>query len=303
VWFKADSSPYPARKLLKTFTLRHSSRLNLILESILTNMYSPSRPNARSLSFIRSAIDRLDQWRQQLPAEIRIEAHSLPAISPPANTVMLNLLYHTIRILIYRPLLTANSQSALASSALTHCRNASAESAAVIALWQQTFGSFNHHFLFVYCCFISAGVDILLIRTGSPFVRDEAFQRVHASLDTLEQAVSQGPGIRRGIANIRAQLDRATRGELAFPKEPAFKDMSGDAAGEPDLLAGAAGAAAAASGNPEDAALAAQAQPGDMQWLTDGDLWDHQTLMDILSAAPISTEDPFAFTESSLLSF
>jgi hypothetical protein len=90
-------SPYPKRKLLKTFTLRHFSGLNLILESILTNMYSPSRPNARSLSFIRSAVDRLDTWRKQLPEEIKIESHSLPAISPPANTVILKwvqLLWH-----------------------------------------------------------------------------------------------------------------------------------------------------------------------------------------------------------------
>jgi len=212
-----------------------------------------------------------------------------------------SLLYHTIRILIYRPLLTANSQSALASSALTHCRNASTEAAAILALWGQTFGHFNHHYLFVYGCFISAGVDILLIRTGNPFVRDEAFQRVHLSLDILEQASTQGPGIRRGIANIRAQLDRATRGQFRLPKEPAYpRDTeTGRNTPQPEALT---------AGGDEDAAHATAASHAvqaqqDMQWFADGDLWDHQTLLDILSAAPISTEDPFAFTETSLLPF
>jgi hypothetical protein len=201
--------------------------------------------------------------------------------------------------------LTANNRSAQASGALTHCRNASSETAAVLALWGQTFGHFNHHFLFVYSCFISAGVDILLIRTGNPFVRDEAFQRVHLSLDILEQASTQGPGIRRGIANIRAQLDRATRGQLSFPKEPVFpKDVeaTGNAAPPDTFVVSEMDEDAGSTAHSTAAAHAIQAQQ-DMTWFADGDLWDHQTLLDILSAAPISTEDPFAFTESSLLPF
>lgn len=281
--------PYPKCKLLKTFTLRHLSKLNLILESILTNMYSPMRPNARSLSFIRSASDKLESWRRDLPTELKIEAPMVPTASPPSNIVILNLLYHTIRILIYRPLLTANSQSALASSALNECRNAASGTHDVLSLWGRTFGPTNQHFLFVYCCFIAAGVDILLIRTGNPFVRDEAFQRVHLSLDILEQASTQGPGIRRGIVNIRSQLDRVTKGELTYAKEPAPVGLVDGPAAPVDqsLTGGAAGPAA-------------DAPAQDLSWFAEGDLWDHQTLIDILGAAPISTQDPFAFNTDGL---
>jgi hypothetical protein len=80
---------YPPTKLLKTFALRYSSKLNIILESILANMYSPGRPNARSLSFIRSAVDKLEAWRKTLPAELKIEGPDLPSCSPPANVVIL----------------------------------------------------------------------------------------------------------------------------------------------------------------------------------------------------------------------
>lgn len=88
---------YPPTKLLKTFTLRHSSRLNIILESILTNMYSPGRPNARSLAFIRSAVDDLERWRRDLPQQLRIEGPTLPACSPPANVVILKYVSSRIR--------------------------------------------------------------------------------------------------------------------------------------------------------------------------------------------------------------
>lgn len=67
-----------------------------------------------------------------------------------------SLLYHTIKILTYRPLLTSESRSTVAQSALEQCRNAAIESHAIFALWGRTFGHFCHHYLFLYCCFISA---------------------------------------------------------------------------------------------------------------------------------------------------
>lgn len=126
-------------------------------------------------------------------------------------------------------------------------------------------------------------------------MRDEAYERVHVSLDILEQASTQGPGIRRGIVNIRGQLDRVTKGELTFAKEPTVQDPP-----QPDQ---AHTALSAPDSTSSDAALAAAGGSQDLAWLADGDLWDHQALMDILSAAPISTEDPFAFTDASLLPF
>ncbi|BEJ00153.1 hypothetical protein CcaverHIS631_0500100 [Cutaneotrichosporon cavernicola] len=275
------SKSYPSTKLLKTFTLRHSSKLNIILESILTNMYSPDRPNMRSLSFIRSAVDKLETWRRNLPSELRIEGPTLPRCSPPANVVILNLLYHTICILIYRPLLTSNNRSALASSALNHCRNAAMGTHEVLSLWGRTFGHSCHHYLILYCCFISAGVDILLIRTGNAFIREEAIQRVHLSLDILEQASSQGPGIKRGIMTIRTQLDLATKDDRTV------KDLAQPASVEQTM----------GSALPQQQASTSTWLQADVS--LDGALWDHQLLLDMLDSAPISTENPFSFGHGS----
>jgi hypothetical protein len=69
--------------------LRFSSRLNMILESILLNMYSPERPNARSLSFVRSAHERLDEFWRSLPRDLRLEKGNMPVVCLPSNVIML----------------------------------------------------------------------------------------------------------------------------------------------------------------------------------------------------------------------
>lgn len=61
----------------------------MILESILLNMYSPERPNARSLSFVRSAHERLDEFWAQLPRDLRMEKGNMPDVCPPSNGILL----------------------------------------------------------------------------------------------------------------------------------------------------------------------------------------------------------------------
>lgn len=66
-----------------------------------------------------------------------------------------SLLYHTIKILVYRPLLH-DSSPALTSTALAHCRAAAIATSDVLSLWVRTFGHNSYHYLFIYCTFIAA---------------------------------------------------------------------------------------------------------------------------------------------------
>lgn len=85
---EADQRSYPPTKVMTTYALRHSCRLNIILESILTNMYSPERPNARSLSFVRTASERLEAWRRDQPVDLKIDGPIMPLICPPTHIVL-----------------------------------------------------------------------------------------------------------------------------------------------------------------------------------------------------------------------
>lgn len=80
---------YPRTTAKTTFCLRYSSQLYMILESILANMYSPQRPNARSVSFIRATDEQLKTWRSNLPDVLKLDASNLPQMSPPTNVTTL----------------------------------------------------------------------------------------------------------------------------------------------------------------------------------------------------------------------
>jgi hypothetical protein len=159
---------------------------------------------------------------------------------------------------------------------------------------------------------------VVLLRSGSSFIRDEAFKRVHLSLDILEQAAVQGPGIKQGIAIISSQLERATRRDHGVPRnnprlDPSFAEYpqqqikstasavtsqeqgesapvsSGDfldfLASQPPLRTTADPSLAAPITGPN--------QQNGLNWL------DAPDLFAFLNTAPISTDDPFAFATDS----
>lgn len=302
---------YPVQPLLKSFCLRHFAALNIQLESIIANMYSPGSAHARSHQYLSMAIERLETWRRQLPAELKLEAGNLPLFSPPTNIMILNMLYHAVRILIYRPLLTANNRSG-PSSALNHCRSAAIGIHELLSLWGRTFGHTCLHYLLLYCCFLSACVDIILIRTGSAFIRGEALQRVHLCLEILETASMQGPGIKRGIRSIHTQLNRASeefqqqaqhgharrRERHAHERHERDRDAAPQGPGTSSSI-GLDTPAGPATGQTQisDSSSMILPSPQDVHgiWFDGGDVWDNTNLLQILGPAPLNTEDPFSF--------
>lgn len=111
----------------------------------------------------------------------------------------------------------------------------------------------------------------------------------------LEQAAHQGPCIRRGIVSIRTQLDRITHG-AGFSSKPAAADSV-----SPSVPTGLEASNSTGSLTPSMTLSQPNATlPMDngLAWFGDGSFWDHQTLLDMLRAAPtdpISTENPFSF--------
>ncbi|WOO77847.1 putative transcriptional regulatory protein [Vanrija pseudolonga] len=280
---------YPSTPQLKMFTMRYYVRLVMLLDEVLANMYSPSVSNNRSLSFIRDAIEKLEAWWAALPDNLRIDEPREAARSPPPNIVIINLLYHTIKILVYRPLLH-DSSPALTSTALAHCRAAAIATSDVLSLWVRTFGHNSYHYLFIYCTFIAAGVDIFLIRSGNQHIRDEALHRLQVAIATLEKGQNQAHAIRLGVINIRSQLRRAT---AAAAGEAASSEYAGPLS-TTDSTPNQQLAQSSGHDGASELAPVLNAEVLDdlvMPWLDDQ--FDNQALMDMLRTMPISTNNPF----------
>lgn len=284
---------YPRTTSMTNYVLRYYVVLNQILEEILVNMYSPHRPQARSVTFIRHADEKLKKWWDELAPAIKLDSARLPEFCPPTNITLMNLLYHCARILLYRPLLTVRAQPAGVTTSLEICRGEAIDIHAILSLWGRTYGNINMVYIMMYTTFVAAGVDVILLRIGDERTREEALERVHLSLSILEQVSGQGPGIRRGISIIASQLQATMQRHFAPSNGAGFAES-------------------AVRNNPDKSANtpAPVAQPPPLDALTGTGLHDPlapitfqspalfddpQALADLLGESNVCTDDPFAF--------
>lgn len=108
----------------------------------------------------------------------------------------ISLLYQTLLILLYRPLLSSQNQStSITATSLEICRASATVAHEIFAMWGRTFGFVNMVYLMMYCCFVCAGVDVILLRVGNGVIKEEAMRRVLLGLEILNAASTQGPGM------------------------------------------------------------------------------------------------------------
>lgn len=231
-----------------------------------------------------------------------------------------------MRILLYRPLLTVRGQATgVTASSLDVCRNASIDIHSIVALWARTFGHVNMVYLIMYCVFVAAGVDVILLRIADAREREDALRRIQVGLQILEKASGQGPGIRRGIGIIATQLQAAIqqreRSEAqrerdgAAPQPPASSDRRA-AFAESSLRYEPYGQQAEGQSSVQypfqhfEGSYTTELEPPRTFNLADlpmsdanapllfNDAFSQQALADLLGESNVGTEDPFAFLSS-----
>lgn len=302
---------YPRTTTMTNYVLRYYVHLNHILEDILVNMYSPHRPQARSVTFIRNADEKLKKWWDDLPPALKLDKARLPEFCPPTNITLMNLLYHCSRILLYRPLLTVRAQPAGVTTSLEICRGEAIDIHAILSLWGRTYGNINMVYLIMYTTFVAAGIDVILLRISDERTREEALERVHLSLSILEQVSGQGPGIRRGISIIASQLQATMQRHFTAAAQPsngvgfAESSMRNNQDGKRNKSAVATPTGsyqpppldALTGGGPVFAAdaggVAITNRPFSFESPALFD--DPQALADLLGESNVCTDDPFAF--------
>ncbi|KAH8667677.1 fungal-specific transcription factor domain-containing protein [Ilyonectria robusta] len=132
---------------------------------------------------------RFQQWYDELPNGLKISEPAAMPQSPPPHIVSLNLLYHTLRILLRRPYLI------------------SPDMYAIHGLYTRTFPHRPMTYQVSYCIFIAATIEVQELRTASTqFRRDEAATRLGAAVRVLQDEASHTPGIGRSLDTIRRLL-------------------------------------------------------------------------------------------------
>ncbi|KAL4949479.1 fungal-specific transcription factor domain-containing protein [Aspergillus filifer] len=201
---------YPETKCHSTLTFKYFCHLAEMVNESYHTVYSEAADRINT-SAIYALEKRLYSFHEQLPAALRVEdATHLQTCIPP-HILCLNILYHTILILIFRPFFTWRWHSRLKEHPLSLRAQAvcTAQTAAVDEIFR-AYGRLFHFqyqsYLVSYCVYTAATIDVQLMKHEDKTVSDMAADRLVVTLQMLETEVKQTPGIRRSIEIIRSHL-------------------------------------------------------------------------------------------------
>jgi len=205
-------SVYAARACYNSSTFSHFVKLSTIINEAFKSVFGTKSRHA-TFAQLMGIEAKLSNFSRQLPFELRMDENMAESSCPPPHICCLNILYHTILILIYRPYFMNqgaynDQEEALYDHAATVCTR---EAAAVNVFFQaygRRFANKNQTYLLSYCVYTAATIEVKQVSDPDPSISQAAFQRLATTLAMLEEEARQTPGIRRSVEIIKARLHK-----------------------------------------------------------------------------------------------
>lgn len=200
------------------------SKLCVIINDLMQNVYSadagtkrcedPHPTDAKTNNeepFMRISRS-LHDWWLSLPSHLRVSIDRMPKLAPPIHIMSLNLLYHTIVILLHRPVILASQDVQAHNSARSYstCLFATAAIHDLLVLQANTFGLGQISYLNAYCAYMAATISVL--RFERELRPDEQHtitsQKIGLDylLDVISRSASNMPGLERSDAIIKKRM-------------------------------------------------------------------------------------------------
>ncbi|PCG96150.1 Transcription factor [Penicillium occitanis (nom. inval.)] len=154
---------------------------------------------------------KLHNFHRTLPDCLRIEDASDLTVCIPPHIMSLNILYHTMLILIFRPFFiwrwnTHLHDHPLALRAQVVCTEQAADVNEIFRAYGRLFDFQYQTYLVSYCVYTAATIDVRLIHHDDRNLAEKAADRLVVTLRMLETELKQTPGIKRSIEIIRSHL-------------------------------------------------------------------------------------------------
>ncbi|KAJ5725308.1 uncharacterized protein N7483_006665 [Penicillium malachiteum] len=201
-----DGAHYPPTQAHSTSCFMRMCGLAEILNQILIHIYDPMRQSTEAEFFecVQEQAKNLSEWWEELPDYLKLVATDLPPYCPPSHIMTLNCLYHTINILLHRPILCSRAllqtrQDAYDTSHLIQCMASATSILSLFDLFRRTFGD-NHVVLsLAYSIYTAASIFLLEIQAlkyAAPGTLDKlkfcifALERVKVSNPVMATALS-----------------------------------------------------------------------------------------------------------------
>ncbi|RDL34695.1 Uncharacterized protein BP5553_07823 [Venustampulla echinocandica] len=196
---------YPITPGFNTSTFKEFCRIGEIITQIYSVVYNDRKIRCEEED-IRDIEARLYSWFAKLPVALRMDDISCIEYCPPPHILSLNLVYHTLLILVFRPFLRAAGSSQLQQHAKQICSAQSIIINDLFLLYGHTFNYKVMTYLVSYCVYTAATINVHDMKHSDASMSHEVAARLNVSLQVLESEARQTPGIRQSINIIKRQL-------------------------------------------------------------------------------------------------
>ncbi|KAJ5819256.1 hypothetical protein N7474_004847 [Penicillium riverlandense] len=201
-----DGAQYPPTQAHSTSCFMKMCGLAEVLNQILIHIYDPMRqtPASEFYDCIQEQAKNLSDWWDDLPDYLKLVATDLPLYCPPSHIMILNCLYHTINILLHRPILCSREllktrQEQYDTSHLVQCMASATSILSLFDLYRRTFGDRHVVLSLAYSIYTAASIFLLEIQAlkyAAPGTLDKlkfcifALERVKVSNPVMTTALS-----------------------------------------------------------------------------------------------------------------
>ncbi|KAM0551809.1 hypothetical protein ACHAPJ_008380 [Fusarium lateritium] len=229
LWVPFDSPhgsdwKYPPATAHSTSCFMSACRLSVIFNEILIHMYDPLLENteAEMQECLQTQDPAMKLWWDQLPPHLKIEPSALPELAPPSHIVTMNALYHTFRILLFRPMLSwqvypEDEGPHPMQNHLVECVTSATSIIAIFDLFCRTF-TINHCVLSLsYSVYIAATIFLLQVQATPE--DQQAVRKLNFCVRALYQAKSVNPVISSAFDLITREMSNHGLG-MGFDSQP-----------------------------------------------------------------------------------
>lgn len=205
-------SIYAPTPCYNTTTFSHFVRLSTIVNDAFESVFG-SRSRKSVFSRLKHIEEKLYAFYRNLPAELQMNESVASLGYPPPHICCLNILYHTMHILIYRPYFLRRDtglsrDNSLFEHATTVCTREAIAVNGIFQAYGRAFANKKQTYLLSYCVYTAATIEVKQVGDPDPAISQAAVERLATTLAMLEEEARQTPGIRRSIEIIRMRLQK-----------------------------------------------------------------------------------------------
>ncbi|KAG4432255.1 hypothetical protein IFR05_012261 [Cadophora sp. M221] len=189
--------------------------LSKIMEKIINNNYVIGATSEKARKGLQRIDQSLEKWMENLPRELQIcLVEETMSHSPPSpNIFNIHAMYHTLVVLLHRPIIADGHLYAVSDSPLSLKRCTIAARAITLAVrkFHTSYSLRGAPYLIAYALYVACTIHV---RNAAMFEQDtmkgEHCTLLASSLNLLEQIGVPNPGVSRPMAIIRKLM--ATKG-------------------------------------------------------------------------------------------